>query len=252
MSKRLAAIILALFLSFQFVNAQDMAEDAKKLYNEGNSKREAGDFNGAIQSYDKALAISKDYRIYYNKGISQKKLNLHQESIVTLTDCIKLKPDFDLGYNARGGSYFSLNMFDEALADFEKVISVSTNAKMKSAAKSAISRTYTKQAQDALANGDAAKAVRLANKAVEQEKYDAAYLLLARANYDLADYDKSIAAAQAALDNRKSISAGGPNYYIGVSYKQKGDLTKAREFLQKAATDPTYAATANYELSLIK
>ncbi len=34
----------------------------------------AGNYNGAIGNYDKALAIEKDYRIYYQKGVAQKKV----------------------------------------------------------------------------------------------------------------------------------------------------------------------------------
>ncbi len=53
--------------------AQEMNPEAGKLYNEGNSQLKAGNYNGAIDNYDKALAIEKDYRIYYQKGVAQKK-----------------------------------------------------------------------------------------------------------------------------------------------------------------------------------
>ena len=72
---KLTAILVGLFLMILSGNAysQDMNPEAGKLYNKGNSLLKAGNYNGAIENYDKALAIEKDYRTYYQKGVAQKK-----------------------------------------------------------------------------------------------------------------------------------------------------------------------------------
>ena len=54
------------------------------------------------------------------------------------------------------------------------------------------------------------------------------------------------------LKYRSKITKGGPYYYMGIAYKVKGDVTKAKENFKLASADPTYKKTADYELSLIK
>ncbi len=120
---------ILLFFTFTFVSlAQEMNADAGKLYNEGNSLLKAGNYNGAISNYDKALAIEKDYRIYYQKGVAQKKTNNLDGSKASLEECIKLKSDFEAGYNALGGVYFSMGNYQEAINKFEKVLTLTNNA----------------------------------------------------------------------------------------------------------------------------
>ncbi len=70
-------ILLFFTMALTFASfAQDMNPDAGKLYNEGNSQLKAGNYNGAIGNYDKALGNRKDYRIYYQKGCPEKKLEI--------------------------------------------------------------------------------------------------------------------------------------------------------------------------------
>jgi len=38
---------------------------------------------------------------------------------------------------------------------------------------------------------------------------------------------------------------------MGVAYKGKGELDKAKEMFQKAVSDATYKKTAQYELGLL-
>ena len=56
---------------------QKWIHEAAKLYNEGNSQKKSGNFAGALESYQKALKISKDYRIYYQlSSFTKNKENL--------------------------------------------------------------------------------------------------------------------------------------------------------------------------------
>ena len=69
---------------------------------------------------------------------------------------------------------------------------------------------------------------------------------------ELGKWDESIDAAQNALKYRSKISRGGPYFYMGISYRGKGDIAKAKEMFKQAASDPTYKKTAEYELSQTK
>ena len=241
--------VIFVFTTLSF--AQEMNPDAGKLYNEGNSQLKAGNYNGAIGSYDKALAIEKDYRIYYQKGVAQKKASNLDGAKSSFEECLKLNADFEAGYNALGGVYFSMGNYQEAINKFEKVLSMSDNASVKKKVKKNLSLAYAKLGNTEMSQGNATKAIENLNKSVEYDNYDAAYLSLAKLYSELGDWDKSISASENALKYKSKISTGGPYYYMGISYKGKGDTGKAKEMFEKAKQDPTYRKTSEYELSLL-
>jgi tetratricopeptide (TPR) repeat protein len=241
-------LVVALFPSV----AQDMKPEAGKLYNEGNGLLKAGDFQGAVNKYDQALAIEKDYRIYYQKGVAQKKSNDLQGAKTSLDECIKLKNDFEAAYNALGGVYFSMGNFQDAINNFEKVLSLSNKSNVDKKVKKNLSLAYAKLGNQEITNGNPTKAIEYLNKSVENDNYDAAYLSLAKLYSELGEWDKSIGAAENAIKHKSKITTGGPYYYMGISYKGKGDLQKAKEMFEKAKSDATYRKTAEYELSLLQ
>lgn len=248
---RVVALFFAVSLiSFSF--AQVMEPEAGKLYNQGNVLMKEGNFKAAIELYDKALAKDQDYRIYYQKAIAQKKTNNVQESVVTLQKAIELNPKFDIGYNALGGSHFTLNNMEEAIKNFSKVIEISNNKKLKDQVNEYIARSYAKLGNSALSDGNTDKAIEHFTKSIGYHNLDAAYLALSKAYSENGDWDKAISSGENALKYRASISKGGAYYYIGLGYKGKGDMTKAKENFSLAKADPTYRASAEYELKLLK
>lgn len=252
MFKTASQTLLIFLFSAVLILAQEMDADAAKAFNAGNMKMKAGDYQGAIVEYDAALAKSKDYRIFYQKGIALKKLNKVQESVDALKECIKQNSNFDLAYNALGGAYFSLNEMELAIENFQKVLEISTNNSVKSKVKEYIARSYAKLGQNALNEGSLEQAVSLLLKAVENYNFDAAFLSLARAYCEIGDWDKVISASENALKYKSSISKGGPYYYMGMAYKNKSDITKAKENFTLAKADPSYKKLAEYELDALK
>lgn len=249
--KVLSGIFLALLITASAF-AQDMKPEAGKLYNDGNQKLKAGNYTGAVDSYDKALAIEQDYRIYYQKGIALKKLNKLDDAKNSFEESLKQKPDFEAAYNALGGVYFSMGNYEKAVENFEKVLKSSDNPRVKNAVKKNLSIAYAKMGNTAMTDGNTKKAVEYLENAVQNSNYDAAYLSLAKLYTQLGDWDKALTDAENALKYRSSISAGGPYYYMGVAYKGKGDTEKAKDMFNKAKSDATYKKTAEYELSLLK
>ncbi|MCW9095530.1 MAG: tetratricopeptide repeat protein [Ignavibacteriaceae bacterium] len=250
-AKVFPVLLLIFLLTSVFTFAQEMSVEVGKLYNEGNSLLKAGNYNGAISDYDKALAIEKDYRIYYQKGVAQKKSNDLNGSKASLEECLKLKNDFEPGYNALGGVYFSMGNYNQAIKNFEKVLTISKNASVQKKIKKNLSLAYAKLGNDEISNGNSQKAVEYLNKAVENNNYDAAYLSLAKLYSELNDWDKCISASENALKYKSKITSGGPNYYMGLAYKGKGDNQKAKELFEKAKSDPTYRKNAEYQLGLL-
>lgn len=253
MQKNLAIkSFLLFFILSASIFAQTMDPEAAKLYNEGNAKMKAGDYNGAIVSFDNALEKEKDYKIYYQKGIALRRANKVEDAISTFLECLKLKPDFDLAFNALGTAYFQLGDFQKAVDNFEKLEELSKNASLKNKAKESLASSYTKLGSSAMIDGNYDKAIEHLNKAAKLNNYDAAYLYLAQAYNETANYDKCIEAAENALKHKSKISTGGPYYYMGLAYKNKGDLTKAKEAFTKAKADVTYKKSSEYELTLLK
>ncbi len=248
---KMSLMILLTLISFNLVIAQDMNPDAGKLYNEGNSLLKAGNYKGAIENYDKALAIEKDYRIYYQKGVAQKKSRDLDGAMKSFDDCIKMKNDFAGAYNALGGVYFQKGDFNAAITNFEKVLTLTDKNNVEAIVKKNLSLAYSKLGNDELANGNSSKGIEYLKKAIGFSNYDAAYLSLAKIYSELGEWDNTISASENALKYRSKITPGGPYYYMGVAYKGKGELDKAKEMFQKAVSDATYKKTAQYELGLL-
>jgi len=232
--------------------AQDMNSDAGKLYNDGNALLKAGDYQGAIDKYNNALIIEKDYRIYYQLGVSQKKAGNLQAAQSSFEECIKLKDGFERGYNALGGVYFSLGNYSQSVIEFEKVLSLTDNPDVIKMVKKNLSLAYKKLGDEQITNKNSAKAIEYLNKSVENDNYDAAYLSLAKTYSEIGEWDKSIAASENALKYITKITAGGIYYYMGMAYKGRGDKAKAKEMFEQAKSDTAYKKAAEYELSLLK
>lgn len=248
MLKKLAGVFLIFLFAAGSIVAQEMDPEAAKNYNEGNQKLKAGDYQGAIDLFDQALEKATDYRIYYQKGIALKKQNKHADAIETFQKGLELQSDYAAFDIAIGGAYYSLGQFQDAVNSFQAAMDKSDNPKIQNSAKKYAAYAYSKLGGSYLSNGNHSQAIETLNKSVELFNYDAAYLLLARAYQETSQWDNAITAAMNALDNRKTISTGGPHYFMGLAYKGKGDQAKAREHFQQAKSDATYRASAKYEL----
>ncbi len=243
---------LILLIFSGILTAQDMKPEAGKLYNEGNQFLKQGNYDKAVDSYNKSLAIEKDYRTYYQIGIAYKYLSKLDDAENSLQAALKLKPDFYLAYNALGGIYYAQGKFDKAVESFEKVVNSNAANNVKEAVKKNLAFAYTKMGNAALNDGNSKKAIDDLQNAVKNNNYDAAYLTLAKIYTDLSKWDEAIDAAQNALKFRTSISKGGPYYYMGLAYKGKGDTAKAKDMFAQAKSDGTYKKSAEYELKLMQ
>lgn len=233
-------------------SAQQMGAEAGRLFKEGVSKMDAGDYNGAIASFDLALEIEQDYRIYHRKGLALRKANKIQDAIIAFNECLKIKPDYDLAINSLATAYFHLGDYSKAIEYFEKVDKLTKNVKLKENLKDALAKSYTQLGTSSLTDGNYDKAIEYLVKATSISNYDAAYLSLANAYNEIGNYDKAIEAAENAIKHKSKISTGGPYYYMGLAYRNKGDKAKALEAFNKAKADATYRKNAEYEISLLK
>ncbi|MEQ9354082.1 CHAT domain-containing protein [Coleofasciculus chthonoplastes] len=79
------------------------SEQAKAWFNRGNQQAMAGDFLGAIASYDKALQFKPDFhQAWYNRGVALADLGEYKEAIASYDKALQFKPDFHQAWNNRG------------------------------------------------------------------------------------------------------------------------------------------------------
>lgn len=250
--KKIILILFALVSLTMAQNNNEMPPEAAKFYNSGNKQLKSGNYEGAIQDYDKALETSKDYRIFYQKGVSLKKIRKFDDAVEAFKASLENNPDFDLAYNGLGGIYFAQGKYDLAVEAFKKFEEKTPKDKLKKKAKQYIARSYTKLGEKAKGNNNYKKAVEYLTEAVSNANYDAAYLLLAESYVELAKYNEALDAATKALKYRKSISKGGPYYYEGMAYKGLDQKDKAIAAFKKGKSDKKYKKLCEYELKLLK
>ncbi len=246
---KLLKIIFVLLFSIHLLIAQDMNPDAAKFYNEGNQKMKEGNYSAAIQLYEQALKIQKDYRIFYQKGIAHRKMNQLDQAYNDLNEALKLKSDFDLAYNALGTLEFTRGNYEQSINNFLKTLELTKNAQLKNQVEKNISLSYLKLADQQLKNFEYDKAIDNLKKAIQNDsKNDAAYLALARAYVENGKYEDALAAADNALKYRQKVSKGGIFYYKGLALKNLGRMNEAKLAFEEGKKDPTYKAVCDYEL----
>lgn len=234
------------------VKAQDMPAEAAKAYNEGNQFLKSGQFDNAVKKYQEALKTSKDYRIFYQLGVTLKKQNKLTEAEEAFKSSIENNPNFDIAYNGLGGTYFQEGKFEEAVESFKKLEQIAKQKTVKEQARLNIARSYVKLAEAVKKDGNYQKAIDYLNEAIKYNNLDAAYVLLASTYYENGDYDKAIESADQVLNMKTSNLKGAAYYYKGLAFKQKSDITKAKENFELAKKDPQYKRLVEYELKLLR
>ncbi len=246
-------IVLSLaFVFFAFsLYAQEMPKEAAKTYNEGNQFLKAGNYENAIKKYQEALQYSKDYRIFYQLGVTYKKQNKLSEAEEAFKNSIKSNSGFNLAYNGLGGTYFLEGKFQEAVEAFKKFAELTNKKSLKEQANENIARAYVKLAETSKKDGNYQKAIEQLQAAIKFNEFDAAYVLLANTLYENGDYDEAIKAADKVISMNSKLK-GAAYYYKGLALKQKQDTEKAKENFELAKKDPQYKKLAEYELKYLR
>ena len=100
---------------------QSAIDEALDWFNQGNQQNEAGNFAGAIASYDKVLEIRPDlFEGWFNRGNALSNLGQFEEAIASYDKAIELNPDLQEAWHNRANALFNLGRLDEAKASLEK------------------------------------------------------------------------------------------------------------------------------------
>jgi len=115
-------------------NTEESSNNAKGVYdllNEGIKLASNRNYRGAIQKYDRALAIKPDDAdAWYFRGLALGELGRHAElgqyaeAVVSFDKAIAINPDFAEAWYNRGLALGELGRHAEALASFDKAIAI--------------------------------------------------------------------------------------------------------------------------------
>jgi tetratricopeptide (TPR) repeat protein len=252
MNKLSISILSLLLFSGSFLFGQEMSQEAAPLYNEGNKLIKSGQYNGALEKYNAAIAIQEHPNMFYQKSIAEKKLRKFDSAEKSLLKCVELDPNFVAAYSGLGTTYYSLKKYQLAVDNFNKYIEKTDNEKSKVKIKKFIGLSFTQLGQQAKRDGKHPQAIGYLLEAVKNYKYDSAYLTLAEIYIDLGKFEEALSAADNAINNRKKISKGAGYYYKGLAFKGLDDKVKAKESFDVSVKDKTYKASSKYELKQLK
>ena len=198
-SKRLLLfVVLPLSLVLLFLAPRIWrAVRALRLYNQGNTLIEAGEFESAISAFDRALANRNDFaQAWTNRGFAQGKLNRHPEKFSSCVRATEVAPEFAEAWNCRGLALFDLQQYESALEEYNRAIAVDAD----------FYRGWFNKGQVLLRMGRPREAIEATRQVLQiKPDYFVAWTQLCRALYELEQYQD----AKAHCDESIRIN---PNY----------------------------------------
>ena len=167
------------------------ALQALKYYNEGNSLIQAGEYQSAIASFDRALSNRDDFaQAWTNRGFAQGKLGRHLEKFSSCVQATDVAPDFAEAWNCRGLARFDLKQYKPALEEYNRAIAVDTD----------FYRGWFNKGQVLLRLGQPKEAIDATRQVLRiKPDYFLAWTQLCRALYELEQYQDAKAHCEESL-----------------------------------------------------
>ncbi|MDZ8187916.1 MAG: tetratricopeptide repeat protein [Nostoc sp. ChiSLP02] len=95
----------------------------KKLYQEGINKYEEGNYEGAVQDFNRLIELEPQNALAYNKrGDAYYRLGDYEQAQADSSQAISLNPQDANAYYDRGFALYELGKYKEAIADYTKTI----------------------------------------------------------------------------------------------------------------------------------
>ncbi len=104
---------------------REISKDAEELYNQGVDKYCAGDLQGAIAAFNKALEIDPEFHIaWYNLGSTLNIFGSNTEAIAAFNKALEIDPKYHLAWYGKGNALTELSHNTEAIADFDTALGI--------------------------------------------------------------------------------------------------------------------------------
>ncbi len=105
-------------------------ENAESYYKTGNEYYEKGNFDLAVEYYNKAIEADPMFdKAYYNRGLAYACKEEYDKAIEDINKMIELKPNFAEAYYILGLAYEYKNMPDKAIENYNKALELNPDFK---------------------------------------------------------------------------------------------------------------------------
>jgi lipoprotein NlpI len=102
------------------------AKLATTLYNRGLAYERKGDFDRAIQDFDRVIELRPDTsKAFYNRAIAYHNKGQFDRAIQDFNQVVQLTPDYAPAFRNRGNAYRGALAFDRAIQDYDQAIRLS-------------------------------------------------------------------------------------------------------------------------------
>lgn len=93
----------------------------------GSAYGKAGQFNSALEDFNKAISINpRFHQAYANRALIYRNINQPVKAANDYNQAIRINPQYDAAYIGRGNLYRQAGRTSEAFADFNKAIDLGT------------------------------------------------------------------------------------------------------------------------------
>ncbi|RKY13529.1 MAG: hypothetical protein DRP82_05285, partial [Planctomycetota bacterium] len=229
---------------FLYAALDDEKALASILFLRGTVWAEKGDFDRAIEDYDRAIELNpKLAEAYYNRGNAWAMKGEYDRAIEDWTKVIELDPKFALAYTNRGLAWDEKGDYDKAIEDYNKAI------ELKELLPDEGAQAFYNRGLAWVHKDDYDKAIEDFTRAIElnpkfaEAFYNRGLAWAHKGNYDRAieDYNKAI---ELNSSDAKAFVAR------GLAWDQKGEHDKAIEDYNKAIELNPNCAEAFYNRGL--
>jgi tetratricopeptide (TPR) repeat protein len=211
----------------------------------------AGKFDEALQSFDKSIALKKDIKAYYYKGVTYTKLQKPEEARKEFGNALQIDSAYAPAYLGIAGIYREAKDYKSAIPFYQKAIDKSTDENKKTAIKEALRVTYFMVGMTAFTDKKWDASIENLSKSLEIAKNDKALLYLGRAYAEKKQWDLALQSFEASLDSsiaKRTVTPGSVAYYKAKMYQSKGDSKKAMEQFKLALSDDSIKKFAQSEI----
>ncbi|AFZ15256.1 Tetratricopeptide TPR_1 repeat-containing protein [Crinalium epipsammum PCC 9333] len=99
--------------------------EAEYWFEQGKQQFDAGDFEGALASYDQAVHIKPDYyKAWHNRGFALDNLERFEGALASYDQAVHIKSDFYNAWHNRGVVLANLERFEDAIASFDQAVHI--------------------------------------------------------------------------------------------------------------------------------
>ncbi|NER36118.1 MAG: serine protease [Oscillatoria sp. SIO1A7] len=124
-NKQTGPVGLYLAIPINTFERSQIGENAEEAWNRGRARLDLGNYERAIEYFNKAISLNPNYADAYNdRGRAYRRRGSHERAIENFERAISLNPNHAEAYNNRGFAYSDLRSYERAIADFNQAISI--------------------------------------------------------------------------------------------------------------------------------